>query len=309
MRRRTGIHLGAAALVAVITLAQVLVSAAPLGPTRPSSFGASPLAATEGTNSGHWAWQKQELCPQQASIQFLPNETASAAFGGVVLGKAQSTSTAGATDGSASAGASGSASEIYWPWAIDCAFSQVVSDGYSVQWTRVWVGGGVPTKQSDSATATGSGTLTIATTAAASLGSSGSASASMSAAGGGPDPSGPTGSLTSKTISCDSSYDSAASDVGVGGNVGGQVQDKSAGTNASGHFSQEMQFVANGNGSATGSASYSVAAPTNSIDDALPNYTVTETGSAGIAISGTSSDPGSATGVSSARLNFTDSPS
>lgn len=285
------------------------LSWATAGPTQPSTFGANPQEQKEDyPDDGHWAWVKQELGPKTPNTYSDPDYTFTNPFGSYE-GSATSTATASASDGNASAKVIGLGTQT-WGWnSVPWNIGGTASDGYNVQWTSVWVdpddpdGQDTVAAQSGSATASGGGSLAIGTSAAADSGSSASSSASLSGKCSAPALN---IGLPGREIACDSQYSSAASALGRGGNIGAKVADNA--THVSGSFSEEEMWAANGQGSASGTASYTVTPQTSQITGTAP-ATVTESGTAVASGSGAGSDPGAAQDHSSSSVYVSDPPS
>lgn len=284
-------------------------------PTQATSFGANPQEQKEDfPDDGHWTWQKQELGPAKPIL--TPPEVVDywdQLFPWILDGQATLTPSGSQADGTATAMVINSGS-LPWGFAAPWSVSGTAIASYQVQWTSVWVDPDDPdgldqvANQSGSVTVSGGGYMSVSTTAAADSGSSCSASAAISGTG-----SVSVGSHTnlsvsigSKSISCDAQYDSAASSLGVGGNIGAQKTDDSG--NVTGHFSLEEQWAANGKGSCSGSANYSIDPGESSTISGTSPATVVEEGTANASGSGSGASPGSESMQSTSSATVADPP-
>jgi hypothetical protein len=288
--------------------------AAAVGPSQPSSFAAQPQEQKEDyPDDGHWVWQKVELGPATPTVsQPEVADYWDALFPWILDGQATLTPSATQSDGNAEADVKNIGS-LPWGFANPWSESGSAAASYNIRWTSVWVDPDEPAtpdmvaQQSGDATASGGASMTVTSTAAADSGSSASGAAGAS---GGASCSTKVGgyaiTLNYKEISNDAQYSNASNSLGVGGNIGGQVTDNSAGVKGS--YSQSQQWAANGQGSASGTATYTLISSTAPIKGTAP-VVVTEVGHATATGGGSGGSPGSESMVSHSDVNIADPPS
>ncbi len=305
----------AAVAVAVATVGGVAQAAAP-GPSSPSSYAAQPEPEQEETNQGSWQWvmttpSNPSDMPQPTLVPEHPKGwVINGPFGNNGSGSTTATGSDAVGSAQAMVSASGSGGNKFAFNSINWTIGgSVTNDSYAVVWTREWTDGydndgdSTPVKAAAVATATGNAQMQVKSIAGADQGSSASCTADASGSCSGLGKT--IGSMPDKSVTAAAQYTAVSNTLGVSGNIGPKTPDNPA-PNVTGSFSANEGFTANGQGVATGAASYSISGSVSA--DTNTELTISEAGVAQVNAGGEGQEPGLAGLLVSASVNFSDAP-